>query len=141
MRLFKVVRRRHGGNNRECNGDWENDDDYIRLRIVKRVGCVPPHWRKHITSILNMPLRKEIDSYHEISKLRETDSINNCSNKDEMKQFMTPAPYYVHSEFLQSYPFACDTVQAIYHTKEIILHKESGQWFVLDIYVHTHNTL
>ena len=83
-------------------------------------------------------MKKDIDSHPDISKFRETGSIRNCSTKAEIKQFMTPAPYYVHSEFLQSHPFACDTVQAIYHTREIILHKESGQWFVLDIYVHTH---
>ena len=51
-RIIKVVRRRQGGNNRECNEDWENDDDYIRLHIAISVGCVPPQWRKHITRIL-----------------------------------------------------------------------------------------
>ena len=121
-----MVRRRHGGNNRECNEDWENDDDYIRLHIAIRIGCVPPQWRKHITRILSIPKRKDIDTHHDIVKYREKGSINNCSTKEEMKQFMTPAPYYVHTEFLQSHPFACDTVQAIYQSKEVIPHKGSG---------------
>ena len=98
---IKVLRRRFGGNNQPCNTDWRQDDNHIRLEIIKKVGCVPPHWRLQMS-------RPSLG----------VSSIRDCLSQDEMHRCQIPQPSFVHSKFLENYTPPCDAIFSMSLKKE-----------------------
>ena len=90
------MRRRNGGNNQQCNIHYREDDNYIRYDVIKKIGCVPPHWQSHMESA-SLDIR----------------SIRICSSQEEMGMVQTPEPLFVHSEFLKNHTSPCDSIFSI----------------------------
>ena len=108
--LKQVLRRRDGGKHQRCNKNYKQDDNYIRYEIVKREGCVPPHWRKHFLDNLDFDM----------------DEFRDCKTKEELKKVRTPSPSFVHSEFLFKYTFPCDSMFYISLKKETTFNSKLG---------------
>ena len=104
------MRRRDGGKGKRCNKNYKQDDNYIRYEIVRKEGCVPPHWRQDF----------QTNPDFEIDKFRD------CKDKHEMRKVQTPSPSFVHSEFLFSFTFPCDSIFYISLKKESTLDNDLG---------------
>ena len=96
-----MLRRRNGGSNRACNNDYKQDDNYIRHGLIKKEGCVPPHWRLHMQ---NPSL--------------DVTSVRDCSNQEEMSKVQTPQPSFVHTDFLRNFTAPCDSIFYVSLKKE-----------------------
>ena len=98
----QVLRRRDGGKNKPCNENYQQDDNYIRYEIVRREGCIPPHWRQHFLTNPDFDIK----------------DIRDCKNQKEMRKVQTPSPSFVHSEFLFQFTFPCHSIFYISLKKE-----------------------
>ena len=72
-----------------CNTDWKNDDTIVMEKIMKRVGCKPPHWE-----VPNANLKP-------------------CSTKEEIKQFKWPT-----YATLKHFPPPCQVIEKLQYDYE-----------------------
>jgi hypothetical protein len=105
-----VLRRRNGGRNKACNIDYQQDDNYIRHELIRKVGCVPPHWRLHMK---NPSL--------------DVSTVRDCSNQEEMSKVQTPQPSFVHTDFLQNFTAPCSSIFDMSLKKETIVNDDLGK--------------
>ena len=105
MQNVEVLIRRNKPS-RKCNQNWKKDDDRILSKIVRAIGCEPPHWK--------------LDSDDDVNKNKA--NITRCSDMRKMQLFSrhSPLAYLVPNiNFLNNLPPPChDVTQSLYEYKE-----------------------
>ena len=110
MQNIEVLIRRNKPS-RECNQNWKKDDDRILFKIVRAIGCEPPHWKLNVEDDL---------------KIKE--NITKCSEMRKMQLFSrhSPLAYLIPNiNFLNNLSPPChDVTQSLYEYKEDAWNKE-----------------